>query len=158
MKKPSPADLTVQSSMPDGRAARALLALALPLCAALLLAGCAGRNSVNKMLDSAGNMYVTTHYLGAPDSSSKLPGGGTRYEWHMDRVVLEPAHYETRRVFMWYDSDGFPVYEDVEFWVPAQHVRQTCHVVVLADSEDRILEHSAQGSHCDKLFKVPSNY
>lgn len=122
--------------------------------------GCApkGAASVNRMLDNAGNIYVAKHYLGEPDASRQLAGGGTRYEWNLDRMVHESAHYETRQVYMNNDGDGFPVFEDVDYFIPDRDVHQTCQVVVIADAQDTILEHSAKGSHCQVLFKVPMGY
>lgn len=126
--------------------------------AGLLLGGCAYKGQVGRMLPNVGNMYVAKHYLGEPTGSQKLPNGNTSYEWRLDRTVLETAHYETRMVYMGHDCDGFPIYEEVEFFIPDRNVHQTCLVRILADSEDRVLQSDMQGSHCDVLLKVPTNY
>lgn len=128
--------------------------------ACLLLTGCApsGVSSVNRMLNSVGNMSVARHYLGEPHVSRQLAAGGTRYEWNLDRVVRESAHYETRRVLLGYDRDGFPVFEDIEYYIPERDVHQTCRVTVITDTQDNILEHTAEGSHCHLMYQVPTIY
>lgn len=129
-----------------------LLCLALPCCAP------SGARSVSRMLDSVGTVPVAKHYLGEPHVSRQLADGKTRHEWSMDRVVRESAHYETRRVLIGYDRDGFPVFEDIEYFIPERDVRQTCRIVALADAQGNILEHSAEGAHCRLMFRVPVNY
>lgn len=151
----SPASLCARRGRDGG-----LLPLPLLWLFCLLLAGCAasGVSSVNRMLDSAGNMSVARHYLGDPHVSRKAPGGGTQYEWNMNQVVRESAHYETRRVLVGHDRDGYPVFEDIEYYIPDRDVHRTCRIVVLADAQDSILEHRAEGSHCHLMYRVPTTY
>ena len=140
-----------------GKMTPLLLFLALILFAA---GGCApgGVNSVTRMLDSVGNMSVARHYLGEPHVSRKMTDGGTLYEWSMDRVERESAHYETRRVLIGHDRDGFPVFEDIDYFIPERDVRQTCRITVLADASDNIREHNSSGTHCGLMYRVPVNY
>ena len=134
----------------------AVLMISAPL--ALLLSGCVTGGSVGRLLPNMGTMYVAEHYFGAPASSQPLAGGGMRHEWLLDRDVLEPPQYEVRRVYVGHDRDGFPVYEDVEFYVPERLVHQYCRIRVTADREGRILDTSMEGPSCEKLLKVPTTY
>lgn len=132
----------------------AICLLLLPLS----LAGCATGGSVGRLLPNMGNMYVAQHYFGPPQKSKTLENGTVSHEWSLDRTVLEPPHYTTRRVYLGHDRDGFPVYEDVEVFVNERLVHQYCRIRLIVDSEGRILHSNMEGPSCEALLRVPTTY
>lgn len=141
-----------------GAAGKCIPVLMAALFTALLVVSCATGGSVGRLLPNLGNMYVAEHYFGSPTSSRQLEGGGMSHEWLLDRNVVEPPQYETRRVYIGHDRDGFPVYEEVEFYVPERLVHPYCRIRVTADREGRILDSSMEGPSCAKLLRVPTTY
>jgi hypothetical protein len=133
---------------------RGRFSLALGIVCVLLLFACATSN-VQRMLPGMGTMYVAKHYLGEPTTSEALPGGRARHNWLLDRVVLDPAHIETRRVFIGHDSDGYPVFEDVDMYIPDRRIHQKCRVSVVVDRNGNFLDTFSEGDSCDALLKVP---
>ena len=128
------------------------------LLLALLSTGCATGGSVGRLLPNMGNMYVAQHYFGSPEKSEIQADGTVSHEWLLDRTVLEPPHYSTRRVYLGHDRDGFPVYEDVEVFINERLVHQYCRIQLIADSRGNILRSNMEGPSCEALLKVPTTY
>ncbi len=134
-----------------------LLMLPLLLAGALVISACA-HGKLGRLMPNMGNMSVAEHYFGKPSASVNLPDGTVRHEWTVDRNVLVPAHYETQRMFLYNDSDGFPVFEDVEFFIRDRVEHQTCRISIHADKQGWILRSDWEGNSCESLLRVPTTY
>jgi hypothetical protein len=126
------------------------------LLSAALAAGCAS-TPVERLLPHLGNMSVAESYLGAPQRVEKRPDGAIVNVWLLDDVADVPGQWVTIRVYF-KDSDGFIDFYEYTEWAPEHLEKRYCRIRLTVDVSGRILEHAAEGGHCEALLKRPSTY
>ncbi|MDR2800572.1 MAG: hypothetical protein LBB52_04800 [Desulfovibrio sp.] len=131
-----------------------------PLCMALLCAslaaGCAS-TPVDRLLPHLENTAVAESYLGAPHRVEKRPDGPIVNEWLLDDTADVPGQWVTIRVYF-RGADGFMDFYEYTEWVPEHLEKRHCRIRLTVDGQGRILDHVAEGGHCEALLKRPSTY
>lgn len=134
------------------------LLITVALCLSVSLSACAAKNAacVDKTLVAVSTMTDARYRFGAPKSSVVLPDGTVSHEWRLNVTYEQKGGYVTEKSpWVRYDSDGYRIETEREVWKKPRSVSKYCNLVIIADTDGKVLSSTYEGADCCDLVIRP---